>query len=477
MIDEYFKLWNSCRGAFRTRSVWERAARLGTGSLLCLGRHSVTGLISATGMQDKDWSADYRVFEKERIDGEMIFGKIREEVISRLPDNAPLVTFMDDTLMRKKGRKVSGTAWKRDPNGPKFCNNFIWATRFLQISGALEEEDRPGSCRGIPFILRHSPTPKRPSRKAPGWAHDEYEILKKEMRISVKGAEAIKDLRASMDSKPESSNRELVVNVDGSYTNKTVIRELPPRTTLIGRIRKDAKLYSVPVDDKCSRRGRKRYYGELLPTPEKTRQDDDISWTEVKAFASDRIHTFKIKFIPVVRSRIGGERDMSLLIVQPLHYRLSKKTKLLYRNPAYLICTDTSLSPEKILQWYLWRWQIEVNFRDQKSLIGMEEASVWTAGSIKNLPQLIAISYAFMQLSFTKNGQERKTVYKLPKWRRNAPLKRLSTCMMISEMRNQIWGLGIGSGNLSHFRNSHSAVTKLVKFTPSLEDAVYYAHR
>ncbi len=107
----------------------------------------------------------------------------------------------------------------------------------------------------------------------------------------------------------------------------------------------------------------------------------------------------------------------------------------------------------------------------------MEEASVWTAGSIKNLPQLIAISYAFMQLSFTKNGQERKTVYKLPKWRRNTPLKRLSTCMMISEMRNQIWGLGIGSGNLSHFRNSHSAVTKLVKFKPTLEDAVYYAHR
>ncbi len=133
-------------------------------------------------MQNKDWSADYRVFEKERIDGEMIFGKIRHEVISRLPDSAPLVTFMDDTLMRKKGRKVSGTAWKRDPNGPKFCNNFIWVTRFLQISGALEEEDRPGSCRGIPFMLRHCPTPKRPSRKAPAWARAEYEILKKEMR-------------------------------------------------------------------------------------------------------------------------------------------------------------------------------------------------------------------------------------------------------------------------------------------------------
>jgi hypothetical protein len=152
-------------------------------------------------------------------------------------------------------------------------------------------------------MLRHCPTPKRPSRWAPHWAHDEYAVLKKEMRISVKGAEAIKDLRASMDSRAESSDRELIINVDGSYTNKTVIRELPPRTTLIGRIRKDAKLYSVPVDDKCVHRGRKRYYGELLPTPEKTRQSDDISWTEDQVHSGGKIpDRWRARHEPAYRS-------------------------------------------------------------------------------------------------------------------------------------------------------------------------------
>lgn len=65
----------------------------------------------------------------------------------------PLVVMMDDTLFSKKGKKVSGTGWKRDPNGPKFCNNFIWSTRYLQISGALEEDDRSDSCRGVPLMI------------------------------------------------------------------------------------------------------------------------------------------------------------------------------------------------------------------------------------------------------------------------------------------------------------------------------------
>ncbi len=78
----------------------------------------------------------------------------------------------------------------------------------------------------------------------------------------------------------------------------------------------------------------------------------------------------------------------------------------------------------------------------------MEEASVWTSGAIKTLPRLIAISYAFMQLSFTKQGTKTKTVHKLPKWRGSTPPKRLSTGMMISELRNQIWGLGFGTSIL-----------------------------
>jgi len=67
-------------------------------------------------------------------------------------------------------------------------------------------------------------------------------------------------------------DKELVVGVDGSYTNKEVLKNLPQRTTLVGRTRKDTKLYALPGPQ--SGAGRKRVYGERLPTPEEIRQSD-----------------------------------------------------------------------------------------------------------------------------------------------------------------------------------------------------------
>lgn len=464
-------MWRDSREAFASETVWRRAVRLGTGSLLCLGRHNVTCLISATGKQHSDWSADYRVFERGRFNEEVLYSVIRKELTGRLKAKEPLVVLMDDTLFDKSGRRVYGTAWKRDPNGPKFCNNFIWATRYLQISGALEEDSRSGSCRGVPMMIRHCPTPKKPSKRAPAHVHAEYAALCEATKISKRGSEAIRELRGQMD-----PGRELVVSVDGSYTNKTVIRSLPEKTTLIGRVRLDAKLYGIPAE-KGIRRGRRSFYGERLPTPEAIRQGDEIPWKTVKAFASDRVHEFKIKHIRPVRSRIGGEQDLSLLVIKPLRYRLRKGSPLLYRKATYLICTNAGLPPEKILQWYLWRWQIEVNFRDEKCLLGIDEPSVRREESLQYLPTLMATSYAFMQLAFTGNGEPGVSVRKLPKWRKQDPPGRLTTGLMQSEFRNQIWGLGIGSGNLRHFVKNKETHTKCLKIIPDLANAVYYAHR
>jgi hypothetical protein len=475
-MEEYLKLWGYCREAFARESSWERAVRLSTGMLLCLGRHTVTGLITTTGGHARDWSADYRVFERERFDAGRMFSVVRRETVDRLEAEQPVVTFMDDTLLKRRGQKVSGTSWHRDANGPKFCCNFVWAGRYLQISGALPEEDRPGSCRGIPFLLKHCPIPKRPSKRAPDCEWDEYWKLRDSSRISVKGAEAICNLREGLDNE-SMGGRQLVVSVDGGYTNSSVVRALPERTTLIGRIRKDAKLYARPEDDEPVRRGRKRFYGRQLPTPEDIRQGDEEPWQDVEAFSVDRTHTFRLKVMRNIRSKIAGERNLCLVIIQPLRYRLTKKSRLLYRNPAYLICTDPELDVSRILQWYLWRWQIEVNFRDQKSLLGMDESSVRTAKSVEKFPELTALSYAFLQLASTAPGVTASFSGHLPKWRGQTEPGRMSTGMMITEMRNAVWGLAVNGKNLGHFVNRRSATAKLLKFRPSLETAVLYAHR
>jgi len=104
------------------------------GALTCTGRPTLTGILTASGKQFMDWSAAYRLFSHQRIDIERLFDVARENTLIET-DNLPMiVAHMDDTIIKKSGKKIPGTSWKRDPLEPPFNTNFIWGQRFLQIS-------------------------------------------------------------------------------------------------------------------------------------------------------------------------------------------------------------------------------------------------------------------------------------------------------------------------------------------------------
>src|SRR5690606_4734503 len=144
--------------------------------------------------------------------------------------------------------------------------------------------------------------------------------------------------------------------VDGGYTNSTFIKHLPARTTLVGRIRADAKLYYPPQPAE-GRPGRNRVYGDRAPTPDELRQDVSVPWQKVEAFAAGKTHAFKIKTLSPLRWRsAGAEYDLRLIVIAPLGYRLTQHGKVLYRKPAFLICTDPKADIQQIIQAYVWRW-------------------------------------------------------------------------------------------------------------------------
>mgnify|MGYP003641131273 CR=1 FL=1 len=47
-----------------------------------------------------------------------------------------------------------------------------------------------------------------------------------------------------------------------------------------------------------------------------------------------------------------------------LKLQVKKDGRLLYCKSAYLICSDNEHDIETLLEAYLWRWEIEVNFRE-----------------------------------------------------------------------------------------------------------------
>ena len=143
-------MWDQCRDAFAQERTAQRARRLGLSQLACLGRHTVTGLLGTCGRQFNDWSADYRLFSQDRWQTDDLFAPIVRGVLDRLPDAAPLVLPLDDTILRKTGIRTPGVAYRRDPLSPPFHVNLVRGQRFIQAAGALPTREGCGAARGQP---------------------------------------------------------------------------------------------------------------------------------------------------------------------------------------------------------------------------------------------------------------------------------------------------------------------------------------
>ncbi len=445
--------------------------------VLCLSRRTITGLLYTGGRQFGDWTADYRLYSRGRVDAGQLFGVVREEVEAMLPPSAPLIVAMDDSLLRRRSLKIPGVAWRVDPLGPPFQINFVLAHRVVQLSAAVPL-GMPGAARSIPIDFVEAPTPKRPGKTATDEQVTKYRELKKRMNINVVGAARVAALR-------QASGREIWLTVDGRFTNRSVIKTLPERTVLIGRIRGDACLYGVPPEEsRGPRGGRPRRYGQRLPTPEELEKDKTIPWQTVQAYAAGKMHKFKIKTVQAVKWRpAGAGRVLRLMIIAPLGYRLRKGSKILYRKPAYLIVTDASLSLAAVLQAYLWRWGIEVNFRDEKSVMGVGEAQVRNARSVKTVPAVAVAGYSLLLLAgihaYGPDGVPAELP--APKWLEGRRLPLCPTQRLIAQLRLETWGEQMQPNSFEGFPTSPSrrsdADHKPQKPPSPLGSAVLYARK
>jgi hypothetical protein len=441
------------------------------GELTCLGRHTITGMLTASGNQFTDWSGAYRLFSKQRVDISKIMNVLRSNVLQEADSLPYVVTHMDDTVIKKTGKHIPGTAWRRDPLGPPFQTNFIWGQRFIQMSVALPHQGQIGQSRAIPVDFHHCPTVARPQKTAEKEQWQAYREEKKIAKLSRQGSDRITLLRKALDDRGY-KDKELVVGVDGSYSNKEVLKKLPQKTTLIGRIRKDTKLYELPQVQSGS--GRKRVYGVQLPTPEEIRQSDQFSWQQEQAWAAGKTHKFDLKIVRDVRWRSAGPQNLTLIVIRPLGYRLSKKSKILYREPAYLICTETNLDIKDILQAYLWRWEIEVDFREEKTLLGCGQAQVRNPNSSESLPAFVAAMYGLLHLASHRATANPNTVLlPRPKWYQKKDTDRITTGDLLNNLRAQLWAKATNL-NFSDFVNKQISIQSLRNKSELSNTAAFY---
>jgi hypothetical protein len=449
-------IFDRCIDAFKQNRTMQRAKQMAHGLLSCMGRATVTGMLVSIGKQFVDWTAAYQLFQVDgRMNIEKLFEVSTKVCLENMAQNQFLIAHMDDTIIRKSGKKISGTSWRRDPLGPAFHTNFIWAQRFIQISLSLHDEGMNCESRAIPVDFYHCPSVRKPSKDATESDLLTFKENQKKQNLSLQGLQRIKHFREQLDNHG-AQDRELLLSVDGSYTNGPILKNLPSKVTLIGRIRKDVHLNFLPETEKT--KGRNLIYGTEVPTPEQIRQSEDIPWNEVKAWAAGRTHKFKVKVINSVRWRSAGkDRLLQMVVIAPLGYRLKKGGRMLYRKPAYLICTDNNLPIDKLIQAYIWRWEIEVNFRDEKTVNGCGDAQVRNEISAAKLPAFVVAMHSFIHLAdyITAKNKSRLILPKA-KWEKAKANQRTSTNNILNLFRGYYWNENTRKSFSDFVTNQHN---------------------
>ena len=423
--------------------------------LLCTQRRTVTGLLNTLGRQQQDWSKAYRLY-REHVDVAAVFSPILDGVLELLPEDSPLVIGVDDSHLRKTGRKVAAAGWYRDPLGPPFHTNLMWSQRFIQLSAAVPDPANPKRSRMIPIVMEMIPKLPKPAKDASKEDLEHYEKIK---ALNSPGAHArrlLQRVREHLDASGSHGKRMMWVCGDGDYSNSTLLTHLPSRTSYIGRTRNDLNLHSVPKQPQHRSAGRPRSYGKQLPTPEELRKDKTVPWEQLTICNGPKATKVRYKHISQAKWHIAGEKAVvQVIVIAPLRYKKRKDGPWLYTKPAYLVCTDPDMPVDKLIQAYFWRWGIEVNFKEEKQLFGAGQAQVRSASSVSAAPAVCIATYAALLLAGIRayGFHSRPPSVTPPKWYLRKNSTRVTSSDLIKQMHQELMLSATGNFSPLAFSN------------------------
>jgi len=416
LLSEVLAIVDDWRDVFPQQRTSQRAVRQALGSLVCLGRRCLTRIIWTNGGQNRSWSAEYFLHSRCQWEPQQLFQPILRRALPYCPQRLVGVA-IDDTRLRKTGRAIPQAFYQRDPLSPPFHLNLMLGLRFLQASLLVPlHRNAPVGTRALPIRFQEVSRIKRPGKKATEEMRRQYREAVKQKNLSRSFVDMGKQLRQELD-QAGGRDKVLVLAGDGSFCNRTCFGEIPERSVLLVRARKDARLCFRATDHP------RRFYAVQKFTPEQIRKDDRRAYKTTRVFYGGKCRKIRYKEVNgVYWQRGAGQRPLRLIVIAPTPYRKSKSRKLYYRDPAYLLTTDLHSSLKQLLQIYFDRWQIEVNHREEKDTLGVGQAQLWNVTSVPKQPVLAVAAYSALLLaSLQAFGAERGKAYaELPKWRRHA---------------------------------------------------------
>ncbi|HEY0970135.1 MAG TPA: transposase [Gemmatimonadales bacterium] len=257
---------------FRQRRTWAHARLLLAGAILAPGARTVTAALCVLGRTgERHWVNYHRVLSRAiwspRTAGRVLLGL----VVRTLAPTGPLVFGIDDTLERRRGRRIRAAGSFRDPvrsTQQRVVN--AWGLRWLSAM-LLTPVPWAGSLWAMPILTALAPNAQaaavqgRRHKPLTTWARQLMRQLSRWCAVTAPG-------------------RAVVVVADQSFAALDLIAPLAPRMTWITRLRLDARLFApLPPPDPAAprRRGRPPRTGPRLPRLSEVLTAPTTHWTRV----------------------------------------------------------------------------------------------------------------------------------------------------------------------------------------------------
>ena len=400
LLTRFLALVSLWRPVFRQERSFRRALRQALGALTVVGTATLTRILAGLGLDQQDWSAEYRLQARSEWDEQALFDALLPAALAHCPGRFVPVA-LDDTRLQKTGKRIPSAFWQRDPLSPPFRVNLQWGLRFLQASLLLPLHRKyKVNARAVPVRFVTAPSLKKPGTKATAQEQARFHEQRKQYNLSRQSVSLLIGLRESLD-QAGVSHKPLLVAGDGSFCNRALFRTPLERIDLLCRTRADLRLCRpAPIGSRC-------IYDTEKFTPEQVRQDERIAWQSTKLWHGGKRRKLRYKEVERVLWQSGaGRRPLRLLVVAPVPYRRTPRSRLSYRRSAYLLTTDQRTSADQLLQVYLDRWEIEVNHREEKTTLGVGQAQLWNRRSAARQPALVVAAYSALLLVSSENGSE-----------------------------------------------------------------------
>jgi hypothetical protein len=350
-----------------------------TFTALVVGQIAQTRLRCVTGMLlgarlSRVWhhARAHRFFSHARWSADQLGLAVAALIVERLlPADAPLVVPVDDSLFKRRGRKVFGGVWDHDPAANSKHGSVAWGNSwvtaginiklpFLERTVCLLVLFRLWRPRHPEYIKAQHPDPQRPSK--PQLAREIVCLLAERF-----------------------PGRQIHVVGDSAYAAKA-FAGLPANVTITARMRGDARLYEPAPPRTPTTLGRPRKKGQMLPKPDHIAADPTSDWQTITVRRYGKnghapVHSFHCLWYETF-----GQQPVQVVIVhnhaKPSGHELT------------LVSTDLNTTPQQLIERFADRWPIETAYEEAKQLFGVGQARNRTENAVRRtVPfQLLAMT-------------------------------------------------------------------------------------